>query len=478
VVTARITQTTGLIALLACACASADSGGQPWQSPASLDKHDVPEATRPGYGNTELHTWWPVTDAEVAALKGVEQARQGDPHALLALAVLASGDVRDAASYARFQQRVDDFVVQVKPAVDRAGDLWHRGYELNRAMHRVFFKGAQGDLGGYEFYQSRVTRIFSDGRYNCLSSAMLFAVLARDFGLPVRAAVVPTHVFIDLGDAGGKTIEVETTSATGFDWVHDARFYKEEAGSWSSRRGLRPVTLEEYQRRTLMEPYRLMANAMRNQHPGESEQDRGRLDELAALVDPDDPELQRVRIQTYANEAYQLHESRSWRTMVRLFDVIGPAVGAIAATSKDPKTLETIAWLGFYQAYALMVVHRDDEAMAIMTRSWEHLDAGWPEADKLRTNFLSVLNNRLCDLIDKHDYPTAVTVFQSHREACRAQKICAGNASISYRNWSIDHLNAGDWQSARQVLQQCVSELPDDPACRDTLTDLESRHRF
>src|SRR6185369_8687649 len=115
-----------------------------------------------------------------------------------------------------------------------------------------FFKGGGGDLGGYEFYQSRVTRIFTEGRYNCLSSAMLFAVLARGFGLPVRAAVVPTHVFIDLGEPGGKTIEVETTSATGFDWVHDARFYKEGAASWSSSRGMRPVTLEEYQRRTLM----------------------------------------------------------------------------------------------------------------------------------------------------------------------------------------------------------------------------------
>ena len=47
-----------------------------------------------------------------------------------------------------------------------------------------------------------------------------------------------------------------------------------------------------------------------------------------------------------------------------------------------------------------------------------------------------------------------------------------------YGNWSIDHQNAGDWQSARQVLQDCVSQLPSAARCRDALADLESRHRF
>jgi hypothetical protein len=44
-----------------------------------------------------------------------------------------------------------------------------------------------------------------------------------------------------------------------------------------------------------------------------------------------------------------------------------------------------------------------------------------------------------------------------------------------YGNWSIDHSNAGDWQAARQVLRDCVTELPNDARCR---ADLESRHRF
>ena len=33
---------------------------------------------------------------------------------------------------------------------------------------------------------------------------MLYVVLARAFGLPVRAAVVPTHVFVELGARGAE----------------------------------------------------------------------------------------------------------------------------------------------------------------------------------------------------------------------------------------------------------------------------------
>src|SRR5262245_25607491 len=119
--------------VLAGACATTDAG----KLPSQRDTGDVPEQLRVGYGNTGRHTWWPLTEPEAAALRGLEQARQGDARALLALAVVASGDHRDAASYAGYQQRVDQFLTTVKPTVDAAADEWHRGYELHRAMHRT-----------------------------------------------------------------------------------------------------------------------------------------------------------------------------------------------------------------------------------------------------------------------------------------------------------------------------------------------------
>jgi len=469
-----------LAALGACATTSA------WEPPAARDTHDDPAVVRPGYGNADLHAWWPLTPPEAAALRGLDAAKRGDAHALLRLAILASGDSstdssgnhRDAARYADIERRVDQFLVEVRPTIEAAPDDWHRGYALHRAMHRTFFGGERTELGSYDFNQARLTGIFTSGHYNCLSSAVLFTVLARAFDLPVRAVVVPTHVFVELGPPGGKIIEVETTSETGFDLVHDARFFQESAAGWSSNRGLRPVTFDEYEHRTIIEPYGLMALAMRDARAGDDDVDRERLRELAGFVDGDDVDAQRERMETYGNESVALYNLKAWRTLVRLYDVIGPVLATVGARSHDAKTLELVAWAHASDADALVIVGRPDEALTLMTDGLAHLDPTWPDAGKLRNNYLVVLNDRLSDEISRKDYGGAMKLFADHRDACRGDKVCATNAAIIYENASIDAQNTGDWQAARQALQQCAAELPDDAGCRDALADLESRHRF
>ena len=465
---------------LAGACALACATTSTWTPPTALDTRDDPAALRAGYGNEELHTWWPLTPPEIAATRGIPAARSGDAHALLALALAASGDHRDAASHADFTARVDRFVAGLRPTMAAAPDDWHRGYELNRAMHRQLFGGERTDLGSYAFEQARLTGVFTSGHYNCLSSALLYVVLARAFGLPVRAVVVPTHVFVEMGQPGGKIIEIETTSDTGFDWVHDQRFYKEDAASWSGNRGLRPVTWDEYQHRKVIEPYQLVALAMRDGRSGD-EKDRPRLRELASLVDPEDVEIERERLQLTINESVELYQSKAWHTMVKLFDVVSPGttgLDALAARTRDPQTAQMASWASWNYAHALMIVGRTDEAMARTKDGYARLDPTWPDAGKLRDDYANVLNDRLCALIDKKDYTKAIEVYTAYRDVCRADKVCASNVAVAYGNQSIDAQNAGDWPSARQALQQCMAELPADASCRDALADLESRHRF
>jgi len=470
-----------LLLSLAGACATGGGGSGGGRAAGPPGAPDVPESVRPGYGNPELHTWWPLTPSEMDALRGLSAARRGDARALLALAIVASGDHRDAASRSAYQQRVDQFIASARPAVARAADPWHRGYELHRAMHRTFLSGASGDkgeLGGYDFYQGRITGIFTSGTYNCLSSAVLFTVLAREVGLPVRAAVVPTHVFLELGEPGRKVIEIETTSSTGFDWIHDERFYREGATAWSARRGLRPTTIEEYRSRRIIAPYQLMALAMRDGHRAGGEPDQHRLDELAGVVDPDDPEAQQARLRVYANEGHDLFEAKAWRTMVKLFDTVGPAVDEIASKSKDGQARELASWANWYHAHALMMVGRQEEGVAAMARGLERLEPTWADAATLRDNYLAVLVNRMGELVEQKDYSTAARTLASYRDLCLSRRECATNASALFQNWSAEHQNAGDWQSARQVLRDCVGQLPDDAACRDALKDLESRHQF
>jgi tetratricopeptide (TPR) repeat protein len=450
----------------------------PWAPPAARDTHDDPDKLRPGYGNTELHTWYPLTDAEVTALRSVDKARQGDWHALLALAILASGDKRDAASYARYDGRVAKFVADVQPTLAAAADDWHRGYELNRQMHRVFFN-EQAELGGYVLSQGRVTQIFETGRYNCLSSALLYMVLARAVGLTVRGVLVPTHAFIEMGPPGGKVIEVETTSSTGFDWVHDAKFYREQAAGWSSARGMRPVTLEEYQKRQILEPHRFVAAAMNNGLQGKTQDDTLRLAEVSALVDPSSTDALHRRLAGYNNEGVALFNLKASRTMVKLGDTVLPWLNdAAKAAANDLDNMQWIAWVWAYYAMALPVVGRTDEAIALVDRELAVWDDRWNKADGLKGNLYRIYQDRMLELMTNKDFEAAAHVMDKRLDGCRADRTCGSNLSVVYRNWAGDKARVGDWPATRDVLRQCLAALPDDAGCKTALAEVESRHQL
>jgi tetratricopeptide (TPR) repeat protein len=454
-------------------------GLQPWKAPTERDKRDDPARVRPGYCSAGLPFWWPLSPPEAAALRALDQARAGDWRALSALAVLASGDRRDAPAYRMIQDHIERFVTETRPRVETAKDDWHRGYELHRAMHRVFFKSEGPGLDRYELHQSRFTGLFQTGRYNCISSAMLFTVLARAFDMPVRGVSVPTHAFAELALASDKTLEVETTSNTGFDHVHDERFYREAAAEWSSSRGLAPVTFEQYQRRQILEPYRLMALGMLNQTIYEKGEAQARLAEAAAFVDPASVEAQRMRVQLYITEANDLYEQGAARTTIKMFECLGPTlVEAESQLSADANSLRLLAWTRWYYADALAVAGRGDEAVAIARGALGAIDVRWEDAASLRENFVSVLMNRMLEHMDKQRYELAVATMDGQGHWCKTSRVCTDNFEGVFLNWSLHHQNTGNWHGARDALRACLSPLPQSTRCRDALTDLESRHRF
>jgi hypothetical protein len=183
-------------------------------------------------------------------------------------------------------------------------------------------------------------------------------------------------------------------------------------------------------------------------------------------------------MQVYNNEGVRLYEAKAWRTMARLFDVVAPAIGELAAASTDAKTLALVSWTTWYHAYALTIVGRREEGLGLVTEGLAKVDPTWEDAGKLRDNYVAVINDRLCELIEAKDYAGGAEAFGRFKAACVADATCAGNGGVIYLNWSAQYQNSGDWQSARQTLQRCVAELPGESRCRDALTDLEAQHRF
>jgi hypothetical protein len=88
-------------------------------------------------------------------------------------------------------------------------DLRERGEYVLTFMHDRFLKS-------YSTNQTRVDEIINTGRYNCVSSAVLYTIFAVSTGLDVRGVMTRDHAFVSV-NTGGDSIDVETTNPYGFD---------------------------------------------------------------------------------------------------------------------------------------------------------------------------------------------------------------------------------------------------------------------
>jgi tetratricopeptide (TPR) repeat protein len=71
-------------------------------------------------------------------------------------------------------------------------------------------------LTRYSVFQSRVDTAVDTGTFNCVSSAVLYAILARSVGLAVAGVRTVDHAFCSVM-VNGVSVDVETTNAAGFD---------------------------------------------------------------------------------------------------------------------------------------------------------------------------------------------------------------------------------------------------------------------
>jgi len=71
-------------------------------------------------------------------------------------------------------------------------------------------------LKSYSLNQTRIGTLLSNGRFNCVSSAVLYMILCGSAGLNARGVMTKDHAFTTL-HIGESDIDVETTNPYGFD---------------------------------------------------------------------------------------------------------------------------------------------------------------------------------------------------------------------------------------------------------------------
>jgi len=126
---------------------------------------------------------------------------------LWASAVNAGAGAEEKA--AGYLARITEAAAELAAATDLPFDTKARGEYVLTFLHKRFLKS-------YSEHQTRVDEIFVSGRYNCVSSAVLYMVLGLSVGLDVEGVMTKDHAFATL-NTGTERIDVETTNPYGFD---------------------------------------------------------------------------------------------------------------------------------------------------------------------------------------------------------------------------------------------------------------------
>jgi tetratricopeptide (TPR) repeat protein len=149
---------------------------------------------------------FPRVEPETKALEYYRLgARSGYSWAELAeISLWASGD----ASLSGLE-KIKTTVTALNAAIDPALSEKEKAEFILNYMHKNILKN-------YSLYQTRVDTLLSNGRYNCVSSAVLYVILCKSAGLDTSGVMTKDHAFA-MVHINGQDIDVETTNAYGFD---------------------------------------------------------------------------------------------------------------------------------------------------------------------------------------------------------------------------------------------------------------------
>jgi hypothetical protein len=148
---------------------------------------------------------------------------------------------------AALMDRLRDAVEELRSSPELPQSPRERGEYILTWMHRQF-------LRSYSLQQTRLDLLLSGGRYNCVSSAVLYLILGTASGLEIRGVMTKDHAFAALR-AGDTWIDVETTNPYGFDPGNRKDFHDQ----FGRITGFAYVPAKDYQDRVSISPVELIS---------------------------------------------------------------------------------------------------------------------------------------------------------------------------------------------------------------------------
>lgn len=442
---------------------------------------------RSGFGAPDQPAWTALTDFELQVLARfqhpVTQLQYPSAEDLMALFVLASGDVRYQTQYAALQDRISRFVSD-NSTLSVLDDEKERGRRLLLAMHDQLLTDV------YDEDQSALSVLLQTGVYNCISSALLYIVLAEEFGLQASGVMMPSHAFVQLSLSDGSVLEVETTSADGFNVIRDAQFFAEQADDWFTERRLVVASYDDYELRRVVSATQLGLENMWSQHVSEhrmSYADRLRMAELKGLLQPNDIEAQHNRLVYYYRESDYLRreDDSAWDLLMgRIADFLRDNSALVLSDDlsaiKDVDTrLPLFLLLAHQSGWLAREIESQRQALQLANDVIRFLPADLRDADIVYALARQTIEQYYLDHAyeqwEQRNWRRVIALYQEYLELelrSDNRQAIEQNLESAYLNSFQQHWFDEERDEARSQLQVCIIRLPAADQCQARLREL------
>ncbi len=283
---------------------------------------------------------------------------------------------------------------------------------------KLLFWLHKNPLKEYGLKATTARDILDVGKFNCLSSSVLYAIIARDLNLNVKGVLAPEHVFCLLVDKR-KDKDIETTVRYGFDPG------EKEIERMKNEVRYIYVPKKNYRERKEIGVLELIGMLYANR--------------LGFSQTPQEKLAGAKELPSYKKGYYFNQESDIFRkNMASCFN-------NLAIKAMDEKKFEL----------ALSYIN-EGEKIAPQEKCWKELTLGY-------------YNRRALEAKDKNGYGAAIAIAKKGLSEDPKDKILKENLAFFYNEWANEYLRSNDYREALNTYKLGLADSPDNRLLLDNM---------
>ena len=147
-------------------------------------------------------------------------------------AILTAANITDEPSRKRYKTKLDNIIDGARKVTADAKTPEEKADKLAKFLFKAPLHG------GFEDGQVDMRKLLDKGKFNCVSSCVLYNLVGSRLGLKTRAVTIPSHVFLRMGDLYIEPVAGYTSAAEDHDknvvdkgWAQAADVWKTVFGN-------------------------------------------------------------------------------------------------------------------------------------------------------------------------------------------------------------------------------------------------------